>query len=690
MTHNPKGFGGPEMKSSPENRSGKQQFGRFVFLPVLVIFALSIILTGCSGVSASAPSQTGATSTPATEKAPLSASPSPINFGTVPLNSKTFTSVIKLTNVGNSVETIESATIAPTSVFSIQGWTGPVLLNPGQTVQLQTIFAPKSAGSYSGRLTLVTAGAAPVEYVKLSGDYRQPGPSQILGQVDVTVTGTAAAQTDPPPVVGISVSPTSVSVQSGQSQQFTSAVTGTSNTAVTWTAQLGSISSSGVYTAPTVTSQTADTVSAISVADTTKYASAPVTVTTPPSSGSAYSLNPNSVTTKALPADVLSHCYGNTSNCSAGDAIAQCAMTDCGGLSELNNPSYMGAFVKATPGRDDFGNPVYYSAATDPWYSISAATPSGAQTVVFHAPNGALYSEGAEQELTVWDKSTGWVVELYSCCGPQTGRGLPAASSCGSTQATACSISNTYQSAAPDLYSSQDYGYSPHPNASNGFAPAAAMVWESELQNGGINHSLMFTVDCVNATTPFVFPATTNPGVCGAGMFGRQTSTRPSAGTLLFLDYTAEQIAGFNLPAWQTTLLTAFSKYGAYISETQGQNTGISLVGDENLESSESWKYSNTFSSNPFWPWITAQNGLDGTLNLSHTGCAGGSPGSDQSEYRCIGAILANIPRTPGPEGSDIEGNSCTSGGGCYPSGHIHVADVCVAKGFANSSGGCS
>jgi hypothetical protein len=167
-------------------------------------------------------------------------------------------------------------------------------------------------------------------------------------------------------------------------------------------------------------------------------------------------------------------------------------------------------------------------------------------------------------------------------------------------------------------------------------------------------------------------------------------STRPSAGTLLFLDYTPEQIAGFNLPAWQATLLTAFSKYGAYISETQGQNTGINLVGDENLESSEAWKYHNTFSSNPFWPWITAQKGLDGTLNLTHTGCAGGSAGSNRSEYRCIGAILANIPRAVGPEGSDTEGNSCTSSNGCYPSGHIHVADVCVANGFANHSGGCS
>src|SRR6202044_911604 len=116
-------------------------------------------------------------------------------------------------------------------------------------------------------------------------------------------------------------------------------------------------------------SQSYDRVTAVSVAVSTKSASGTVTVTTTPSSGAAYSQNANSVTTKPLPSDVLSHCFGNTSNCSAGDAIAKCAMTDCGNLSELNNPSYMGMFFKASPGRDDFGNPVYYSAPTDPWYS---------------------------------------------------------------------------------------------------------------------------------------------------------------------------------------------------------------------------------------------------------------------------------------------------------------------------------
>src|ERR1017187_6556365 len=112
-------------------------------------------------------------------------------------------------------------------------------------------------------------------------------------------------------------------------------------------------------------------------------------VTSVASGGTAYSLNANSVTTKRLPSDVLSHCYGNTSNCSAGDAIAKCAVTDCGDLNELSNPTYMGQFLTASPGNSDDSSTFYYSAPTDPWYSISASTSSGLQTVVFRAPSGA-------------------------------------------------------------------------------------------------------------------------------------------------------------------------------------------------------------------------------------------------------------------------------------------------------------
>ncbi len=79
----------------------------------------------------------------------------------------------------------------------------------------------------------------------------------------------------PPPVV-VSISPTSATVSKGGQQQFTAYVSGTSNTAVTWSATGGTVTTSGLYTAPGTAGTY--TVTATSAADTTKSASASVTV----------------------------------------------------------------------------------------------------------------------------------------------------------------------------------------------------------------------------------------------------------------------------------------------------------------------------------------------------------------------------------------------------------------------------
>jgi len=95
----------------------------------------------------------------------------------------------------------------------------------------------------------------------------------------------------PTPVVAVSINPTTASVQTGATYQFTAAVTGSTNTSVTWTTTGGTVSSTGLYTAPATAGTY--TVKATSVADTTKSASATVTVssTTPPPTGTEKILN---------------------------------------------------------------------------------------------------------------------------------------------------------------------------------------------------------------------------------------------------------------------------------------------------------------------------------------------------------------------------------------------------------------
>jgi len=78
--------------------------------------------------------------------------------------------------------------------------------------------------------------------------------------------------------VSVGVTPINVTVPPSGTQQFTATVTGTSNTAVTWTASTGSINSNGFYTAPAVQSVTQATVTATSQADSTKSATSTVTI----------------------------------------------------------------------------------------------------------------------------------------------------------------------------------------------------------------------------------------------------------------------------------------------------------------------------------------------------------------------------------------------------------------------------
>jgi hypothetical protein len=96
--------------------------------------------------------------------------------------------------------------------------------------------------------------------------------------------------------VSVSISPTSASVLSGGTQQFTAEVSNTNNTAVTWSATAGSISASGLYTAPAVTTNISATVTATSVSDPSKSASAIVSIMgTPDFSVSASPLTPGAV-----------------------------------------------------------------------------------------------------------------------------------------------------------------------------------------------------------------------------------------------------------------------------------------------------------------------------------------------------------------------------------------------------------
>lgn len=84
------------------------------------------------------------------------------------------------------------------------------------------------------------------------------------------------------PQIQVAVSPGTITLSPAAQQQFTATVQGTSNSAVTWTTSAGSISTSGVFTAPAVASNGAQIIiTATSVIDPTQHASGTVNIQNP-------------------------------------------------------------------------------------------------------------------------------------------------------------------------------------------------------------------------------------------------------------------------------------------------------------------------------------------------------------------------------------------------------------------------
>ncbi|MGA2834539.1 MAG: hypothetical protein ABSE55_15840 [Terracidiphilus sp.] len=108
-----------------------------------------------------------------------------------------------------------------------------------------------------------------------------------------SATATATVTVTAMPAVTVNVSPSSVSVPSGGTEQFTATVTNTTNTGVTWSTSAGSITTTGLLSLAGVSEGTNLTVTATSVADTTKYASASVNVTQRVITISFVALDPN-------------------------------------------------------------------------------------------------------------------------------------------------------------------------------------------------------------------------------------------------------------------------------------------------------------------------------------------------------------------------------------------------------------
>src|SRR5262249_2048943 len=119
----------------------------------------------------------------------------------------------------------------------VTGGTSPYtfLINDG------ALPAGLTLNSATGTITgTPSALASKLSWVRVTG--ANGARASLHAQISVLINSTST--------VSITISPTSASVGSGGSQQFSATVTGSTSTGVNWSSSAGSISSSGFFTAP--------------------------------------------------------------------------------------------------------------------------------------------------------------------------------------------------------------------------------------------------------------------------------------------------------------------------------------------------------------------------------------------------------------------------------------------------------
>ena len=144
----------------------------------------------------------------------------------------------------------------------------------------QQLFVAMISGTSNTAVNWAASGGT----ISSTGMYKAPSAAgtytvTATSAADPTKSSSATVMVATQPQVSISISPTTSSLQGGGQQLFVAMISGTSNTAVTWSASAGTIASNGTYTAPSAAGNY--TVTAVSVADPTKSASAAVSVSVP-------------------------------------------------------------------------------------------------------------------------------------------------------------------------------------------------------------------------------------------------------------------------------------------------------------------------------------------------------------------------------------------------------------------------
>jgi hypothetical protein len=343
----------------------------------------------------------------------------------------------------------------------------------GQTVTFLVTCAGTMPLSYQWQKNGIAVGGATSATLTTSAAAISDSGSRftvIVSNPDGSVTSNVATLTVNATPVAITVNPNSAPVMVGNIQQFIGNVTGTSNTAVTWTvsgagctrAACGTISSNGLYAAPeSVPSPATVTVEATSVADPTKSASASLAIVA--AVAVLLSISPTSADVSNTDTQLFTASITGPSNTAVSWSLSGtgCKGSACGTLSANSlSAVYSAPVVAPSPATVS----VTATSVADPTKSASAGVIIVPTTVVIVTPTDVSVTAGSTQQFTASvtgasNTAVAWTLSGTSCsgtaCGTINSSGLYAAPAAvpspGTVAVTASSAADSTKSASADV-----------------------------------------------------------------------------------------------------------------------------------------------------------------------------------------------------------------------------------------------
>jgi hypothetical protein len=346
--------------------------------------------------------------------------------------------------------------------LSLSGCAGLVNSAAGTSVAPSIVTQPVSQNVTAGKtatFSVVASGASPLSYQwqkngtpiigaassayttppTIASDNRALFTVAVANRKGRTTSSAATLNVVAAGAVAIAVSPNNTTVVSGTTQLFTATVTGTSNTAVTWSVSgagcsgtaCGNISGGGLYTAPaSVPSPATLQVTVTSVADPTKSASASVTIVA--AAAILLSISPTSASVPTASVGSFTATVTGTPNTAVTWSLtgAGCSGSSCGTLSTSSlSAVYTAPRVAPSPASVN----VVATSMADSTKSATANVTIMSVVVITVAPASTSVATAATQQLTASVVGTSntavtWTVQGTGCnttaCGTIDSTGL--------------------------------------------------------------------------------------------------------------------------------------------------------------------------------------------------------------------------------------------------------------------------